>query len=145
VCDDTYEWYLNKLVYPSFLLWAFIIPGIIFVILFYRKRQKTLDDPKLRLALGGAYNEFNDRGFFWGTVLIALKLSIAFIGVQPTLDLKTKSLTVFILLFIVIKTLESFDPYVIKEIQGLEKLGHLVFMITVFFTLYYENNDYAII
>lgn len=41
--------------------------------------------------------------------------------------------------------MDSFDPYVIKEIQGLERLGHIVFMITVFFTLYYENNDYVLI
>lgn len=67
-CDASYYWYLNKIVYPNFLVWAAVIPALVLCILVYNKRQKSLDSPILRLILGGTYNEYNERGFFWGTI-----------------------------------------------------------------------------
>lgn len=66
--------------------------------------------------MGGTFNEYNERGFFWGSVLIALKLSIAFLGSLPTIDLKTKAMTIFLILFTVVNVLEKLSPYNNKEI-----------------------------
>lgn len=109
------------MVIPSLLVYAVIVPGFLFYTLY--KRRTNLNNPSLRMNYGTLYNEYRDSVWYWGIVVMLLKLVLMFIGSTLFDDLKTKALTIFIVIYIYYLMYSKYQPYENKSLFDTEKIA----------------------
>mmetsp|Transcript_39069 Transcript_39069/g.34751 ORF Transcript_39069/g.34751 Transcript_39069/m.34751 type:complete len:248 (+) Transcript_39069:2266-3009(+) len=133
-----YETFKHYMVLPSLLVYALLIPVGLFVNL-YRKRT-TLNNPSLRMNYGALYNEYRGQVWYWGMVVMLLKLILMFVGSTLFDDLKTKALTIFIIIYIYYLLYSKFQPYERNSLFSTERIALQAYLITIFAALYVEDN-----
>ena len=137
--DSKYYQFLYAFVLPNLILWVIIFPALFFWIIF--KKRHDLDDHALRLTMGVLLNGYKKHSYFWGLVIIALKLVI--IGISTLLydDPKTCGLTLFIVFYCYYYCVNKYQPYYSIKANQIEKIIQICFMLTLFFVVYAKNNE----
>ena len=138
---DEYNWYLYYFVRPSLLFWGIIVPVGFFIILY--SHRKDLKSEHLRLNMGVIFNEYSDRAYFWGIILMVLKLLLSFISSTLYNDSKTNGLTIFMILYLYLMLLTRFKPYTDLQLYHSEQATIISFLLTIFFAIYYINNQFT--
>jgi len=131
-CDtDKYSFYANYLAIPNLLLWGLILPLAIFLILFVNRHN--LQKSKLRTSLGVLFVDLKDKYFYWGVILMVLKvaLSILAYGLQDNGEI---SIFIALLLLWIYQTLvRALKPYKTQAYNNFEisLMNLLIFNIIV--------------
>ena len=138
---DRYYWYLYFVVLPSLLFWGIIVPIGFSAILFSHRRD--LQNQLLRLNMGAIFNEYSERAYFWGIMLMILKLLLNFVSSVLYNDPKTNGLTIFVIIYVYFLLLVKFKPYTDLELYRAEQVTIVSFLLTIFFAIYYIGNQFT--
>eukprot|EP00330_Aristerostoma_sp_ATCC50986_P002206 CAMPEP_0114590332 /NCGR_PEP_ID=MMETSP0125-20121206/12598_1 /TAXON_ID=485358 ORGANISM="Aristerostoma sp., Strain ATCC 50986" /NCGR_SAMPLE_ID=MMETSP0125 /ASSEMBLY_ACC=CAM_ASM_000245 /LENGTH=513 /DNA_ID=CAMNT_0001787749 /DNA_START=4155 /DNA_END=5696 /DNA_ORIENTATION=- len=140
-CDtDMYDNYIWVLVLPNLLIWSLIIPVLFFYLLF--RNRKKLNNEKQRITLGVLYNDLKDKYYYWGIVIMVVKLIVSFLAYTLQNHLKTRIFSLFFVLWGYQSLVKFIKPYRYKEFNKVEHLTFSLFMIDILLAYYYLENPY---
>jgi len=144
--DLSYECYTpqymsfrNFVIIPALLFYVVFVPLLFFVVLL--KNRKEMYNAKVRMYLGAIYNEYQPKAFFWGVYLIVTKVILMFLKSTLDYDVKTKALSVFIVLYIYYALFIKFRPYQRKDLYDMELFSLITYLITIFGSIYFKDNS----
>lgn len=141
-CDiPEYNSFYYFVVLPFLSFYFAIMPALMLGALIYNKNN--LNSEKIRLALGGLFNEYTPQAYYWGVAIIAFKLFLIVINQMFSNDIKSKAL-ILLLVFYVYKALLSWkQPYYDPKLMMAETLSIYAYMLTVFCSyLFIQNKGY---
>jgi len=90
---------------------------------------------------GAVYNEYEQKYYWWGFVLMALKLMLMYISSILYDDIKTKALSAFCVLYIYYYAFKSTRPFVKVELFWVERTCLIAYLVNILGSLYYNNNE----
>jgi len=125
-------------VIPSVIFYGILLPVILFIILFVNREK--LATTELRVAYGSLYNEYKEQNYYWGIVVIFIKIIIMLLASVLYDDPKTQTLTIFVLIYSYYAIFARIQPYFDKDLYHAEKRTLECFLITIFAFIYYHNN-----
>lgn len=138
---DQYRFFRNYVVISGFVLWGALVPLCIFLILF--QWRQTLNHRKfLRLSFGSLYNECQAKRYYWGVVIMILKLLVYIANSLLQVNTQTKAMTlaqIFVVYWILLSI--SGNPYVDEDLFQCEKVAFLAYFVTMFYTVYFINGS----
>ena len=135
--SQNYLFVRNLIVFPALSFWGFVVP-LLFIYILFRNR-KTLKSVNTLRSLGTLYSEYKGSIYFWGFFIMGLKYVLVAISSVVT-EVKTKSLLVILTIYIYKVFLTKYKPYQIDELNRMDHHSSLVFLTTVFFVLFYQDN-----
>ena len=140
-CDTSqFMFFRNYVVISGFVLWGAAIPLSVFLILF--QNRKNLNKKSLRSSFGSLYNECHEKRYYWGIVIMILKLVIYTGNSLLKENNQTKALTlaqIFIAYLFVLHV--SGNPYIENELFECERAAFVTYFATMFYTVYFINSD----
>ena len=141
-CDsDQYKYFRYLFIVPGFLIWGVVIPLSIFLIL-YQHRKDLSKKTELRLSFGSLYNECTDRRYYWGLVIMILKLLVYVANSVLNVNFQTRAMTLA-QLFVAYQLILTFsgNPYIDEDLFNHERLAFVAYFVTMFYTVYFVNSD----
>ena len=72
---EGYSFFLRAVVVPGLVFWAIVVPFFIFAILF-KNRKNLYDSEPVRVILGNFINCYRQEAYYWGVLIIAVKILI---------------------------------------------------------------------
>jgi len=140
-----YNAFRNYFVIPALVIYILIIPGIMTAILYLYYKRRDLNDVKLRMNLGALYNEYHPRAFFWGIYLMLTKVILMYLGSSFYSDVKTRALSVFVVLYIYYGLYLRWQPYDKKQLYAAERMTLITYLFTIFGSIYYKDNTLPVV
>ncbi len=142
---DSYNYFLNIAVIPAMIFYGVIGPLFFFFRLCTMRHK--LERPWLRMSYGALYNEYGDHAYYWGIVVIVMKLILMYMGSILNNDVITKAFSVFIILFAYYAVYERIKPYGEgkETLFRAEQLALISYLVTIFGSVYilYNSVDFA--
>ena len=140
--SSDYYIFRNFIVIPAFLIYIIVIPSIFIAALFMNRHN--LQEPKFRMNFGALYIEYQPSAYFWGICLMLMKLVLVYLGSTLNYDVKTKALSVFVILYIYYMLYLKFHPYDREALFKTEKRALVAYLVTIFGSIYYKDNTSAL-
>jgi len=128
------------IVIPGILVYVVLLPLFFFVILWKNKNENGNYNSKIRMYFGAIYNEYTPRAYFWGIYLILTKSVLMFLKSSLDTDVKTKALSVFIVLYIYYALFVKLHPLQRKDLHQVETFALISYLMTIFGSIYYKDN-----
>ena len=139
-CYTSIYWsFFYAYVLPNLIIWLIVFPAAIFYVIF--KKRHDLKDHVLRLTMGSILNGYNEKAYYWGFLVMILKLCIITISTLLYNDAKTNGLSIFVILYIYYYFFKKSAPYEQEEANRVEELMFLCFMVTIFLSIYIQDNE----
>ena len=134
---SSYNTCLITFIIPGVLTWGFIIPLTIFIILYKNRTKLFQNNLRIDMQLGSIYKEYRQEKYYWGILVIIIKLLLLTLGNFLSSDLKTKGmLALFIIAFYLFLFLRNL-PYEYDYLNKAETTINISYVITLFFMIYY--------
>jgi hypothetical protein len=113
-------WILSFIL-PIFLVWALIVPLILYKRLNKSKKNNHLNQLNFRLKYGFIFHEYRSEAYYWEIVkMIQKELIVIFLQIyQPFVSMKALFVAA-VIVFYLIGTLR-FRPYSVIKLNGLDK------------------------
>jgi hypothetical protein len=137
---DQYKNFVSFVVLPNLFIWAIAIPGVVFLVLV--KNKHHLDGEKMRISMGSLYNDTKNKYYYWGVVVMLIKLLINFMAFTLQDDLKTRIFTLFFILWGYQTVVKILKPYRYAQFNQVESITYTVFMASIILAFYYVENPY---
>ena len=137
-CDDPrYINLKNFIAIPSLLLWCFIVPVIIFMILFLNRNK--LQTEELSASMGVFMKDVKPEYYYWGIVLMLVKLLLAFLIYAGHKNDEAKICISLLLIWGYQASLRAKRPYKEEEFNELEITVMNLLMFNVIAVKYLVN------
>ena len=135
--NSFYYW----VVLPFLNLYFWMMPLGFFLLLYYNR--SNLDSEKMRVGMGGLYNEYNPQTYYWGVAIMFFKLVLIVFNQIFNDDVKTKAL-VFLMIFSGYRgLLNRKKPYNDPNLMTAEMLSIYAYLCTVFCSyLFVDSKKY---
>ena len=134
-CDtDKYNFFKKVVVVPALTVWAFLIPlGIILIL--YRIKKRLHFSESLRIVYGSLYNSYHENSYYWGVVIILLKVIIYVINSTINASPIFKGVPFMWLIQVYLYFLKKRVPYSCKYLYTAENLccGAYLIILTLAF------------
>ena len=134
-----YIYFRNLIVLPALFFWGVLMPIALFTIMRNKYKQNKIYSSKiLSLTLGAIYIEFKPERYFWGLIIMIMKVMVHIVNSTLHIDVATKALTLaqvfglYAVLIIIYK-----NPYNDSRVYICEKLSILGYFITLLFSIYF--------
>lgn len=129
------------LVIPALVFWGFLIPLIIFLILWKNRRRIFTSEP-LRIVFGNFYNYYTEKSYYWGVIIMNFKVIIFMLNsVMNSTDI-FKGVVFMCLFHLYYQLYKRNPPYKHKSLNRAEKMGCLAYMVVltvIFLKMTVEN------
>jgi len=137
-----YNSFRNLVVLPALLIYVVLLPLFFFLVLFNNKDETGTGhvNSKVRMYFGAIYNEYTPKAYFWGIYLIVTKSILMFLKSSFDYDVKTKALSVFIVLYIYYALFVKLHPLQRKDLYQVERFALISYLMTIFGSIYYKDN-----
>lgn len=139
--DFHYYMFRNWFVYPSLLFWGILLPGNFLLKLFLIREE--LKKQGNMITYGAMYCGYRKEAFWWEVMLIVIKILINMLAELLKNDFNALSMTLFIGLYIYYYFFSRYLPYETRDLNDYEKMTFRTYMITIFASLAYNNQDEA--
>ena len=135
-CDtDQYAFYKKFLVVPGLIVLCVVVPIGIFIALCVSK-NKVRSHADLETSFGIITNELQDKYYFWGVILMTMKLVFSFLvyGLEQKIDVQI--FASLVMLWIYQSLVRLFKPYKLKAFNSLEITLMNILMFNIVLTQY---------
>jgi len=132
--DSAYLNFSSHIVKPSLVAWCFLIPAVLLTIL--RKRKNQLKEEDTSGMLGMLYADLNLDHYYWGIVLMVLKLALSFLVYGLERDAQVQICVSLILLWGYQSLVRIKKPYRNKNFNKFEILLINLLMFNIVVTTY---------
>jgi len=137
-CDtERYDTYSRFIVKPSLAIWCIVLPLVIFLILF--KNKSNLKQEKLRVPLGVFYFDLKEKFYFWGIILMLLKLMLSLLAYELEQGGEWLIFASLLLLWVYQSALRIFRPYRTSSFNNFEVALINLLMFNIIATRYLLN------
>ncbi len=120
---------LSRFALPLLLLWAIILPGLFFGLIF--SIRKKLDEPENRFRLGFFYNEYEMHAFYWEFVKIFEKGIIIIVLTYYEDSVIIKGSIIFFIIFGYSWAILIVNPFKSQTLNRLDLFSTIVCEISV--------------
>ena len=134
-----YNFFSYFLVIPISIYFTFFLTAFLTYNLW--KKRKELNHEFTRVTLGVLYNEFNPETYYWGMLIIAMKVTLIFINNIFRTNVKTKSFVLLGVLTLYNLYLQKKRPYYDPDMFKAEKFTVAAYILTVFSSALFIDND----
>ena len=135
--SEQYLKYSNYIVKPSLLVWCILVPLVIFFILF--KNKDNLKNEKVRIPLGVFYFDLKDQYYYWGIILMLLKLMLSLLAYELEQSGEALIFISLLLLWVYQSSLRMFRPYKTSSFNNFEVALINLLMFNIIATRYLLN------
>jgi len=140
--DDRYQTYTKFIVKPTLLIWCLVIPLIIFFVLKIKKDK--LSDDALRIPLGVFYFDLQDRFYYWGIILMVLKLVLSALAYELEQTHQEFIIIALLLLWLYQTLLRQYKPYQTPAFNNFEILLINLLMFNIVVTRYLLSSEKSV-
>ena len=142
-CDtEEYNNFKNIFVIPALIIWAFVIPAAIFLILHYN-RKRLMKSKKLRITLGSFYNNYTKSAYYWGILIMVFKTVIYMFDSLLTTSETAKGCFLIITFYTYYALLNAIAPYSHRNLQRADNyciMASICSMVLIFLRENVENS-----
>ena len=143
-CDsDEFVSYKMKAMIPFTIAWGAVIPVTAYCLLHYNR--KKLRQETIRVILGSLVNEYKDRVYYWGVVLIILKEVLLLVANALNEDVDSRIIGVLLILVVYFYLLMSEKPQFNAKHYKIELYAVTALMLTAVFILLRRLADSQVI
>lgn len=128
--DSSYLTFRNGMVIPALIFWGFVVPFLIVLILWF-KRKKLYESDMLLTIFGGVYSKYAKKAFYWGIVTIFFKICIFVCNSVISENDQLKGVVILILIHLYFGLLIRLNPYAIKGVNRAEGIAMMTLMSTI--------------
>lgn len=145
-CETDYHIKIvNFYVWPVFIIWSFLIPFVLFMILYFNKKKLFI--AKIFKNFGFLYIGYKNNCFYWD-ILIIFRKSICVLALKVNNNLKMFHYIVIISIYFYY--FKKSKPFCTKILNKLDELTSITILISFYLTLFClfsngENNGNEII
>lgn len=126
---EDYTNFLNTVVYPATFGFHISFPVFLMVVLFLKR--KSLHQSQYRMTLGTIYNDFRRETYYWGIVLMCLKMALVMITKVLNVPLVVKSTLILLVLVIYAVIFFRKNPYYSPNVAKCEKVAIISYFLGV--------------
>ena len=127
---EQYNSFLYPVVIPALVIWGFVIPFAIFIIL-YRKRKDLYESRALRIILGNFYNAYSKEAYYWGVVVMIFKMSLFILDAVLTSSDFTKGIVFILVIHLYFQLFKRRPPYDSDSLNTGEKYCSVAYMVVL--------------
>ena len=125
-----YNFFKHVVVLPALICWAFLVPLVIFMILFKIRRRLFVSE-SLRIIFGSLYNSYYESSYYWGVLIIIFKVTIYVLNAVLTTSPIFKGVIFMWLIQLYFYFLKKRSPYPSKYLFMAESLCCVAYLITL--------------
>ncbi|KAL4483835.1 hypothetical protein ABPG72_006210 [Tetrahymena utriculariae] len=140
ICNtNEHNQYTYFFLIPVLLTWSFLIPLILFIILW--RKAESLDDIKVKLKYGFLFKEY--KRWYWEFVKMTQKISIIIVLNFYFQDISVKGLVCFEIIIIYGRLAKSLQPYKEQVLNRLDEYSTICSAATILFGVFIYQNPYS--
>ena len=125
-----YDQFRNRMVIPSLVVWAAVIPLVIGMVLYNNKKRLPKSKP-LRLVLGSFYNNYNQEGYYWGVFIMVFKIVLFVLDAVVEVEATAKAFMFILLIYGYGSLLRGTEPHLHKSLYMTEDLTVVSYVVTL--------------
>ena len=124
---DKYSFLSHLVVIPALIFWAFVVPIIVLMVL-YKNRERLHTSLNCRLILGNFYSSYKKEAYYWGLVIIILKIIIFVLNAVLVGSDVTKAVVFIIIIHLYFLLLRWKPPFLNRRLLIAEKFCCYAYM-----------------
>jgi len=127
-----YSFVVDYVARPSLILWSIVLPVLILFGLF--KYKKHLETGKMRSIFGMIISDVKNKYFYWGIIMMALKLVLSFLAMSLREKVELQILAILVLIWGYQSLVKFLKPFHNQSFNNFEVtvMNLLIFNIIVF-------------
>ena len=134
-CDTSqYSFFAKFIAIPNLILWCALIPIVTLVVLIINRKQ--INSRKMRVAFGVILFDVKDKHYYWGVVLMVLKLALSAFVFELELKNQVQIFISLVLLWTYQSFVKMIKPYKSDSYNNFEIILINLLMLNIIITQY---------